>query len=74
LCSGMLVLSAGYDQQSAEAAIREGRADAISFGSLFIANPDLPVRFANGWPLAAPDRATFYGGTQRGYTDYPKFK
>jgi N-ethylmaleimide reductase len=45
----MLVLSAGYDQQSAEAAIREGRADAISFGSLFIANPDLPVRFANGW-------------------------
>jgi N-ethylmaleimide reductase len=40
----MLVLSAGYDQQSAEAAIREGRADAIFFGSLFIANPDLPVR------------------------------
>jgi hypothetical protein len=52
--------------------IRDGQ--RISFGSLFIANPDLPVRFANGWPLAAPDRATFYGGTERGYTDYPKYK
>jgi 2,4-dienoyl-CoA reductase-like NADH-dependent reductase (Old Yellow Enzyme family) len=41
------VLNAGYDQQSGEAAIREGRADTISFGSLFIANPDLPVRRLN---------------------------
>lgn len=72
--SGLLILNAGYNQVTAEAAIDEGRADAISFGSLFIANPDLPERFAKGAPLAVPDRVGFYGGTDKGYIDYPKFK
>lgn len=42
----------------------------ISFGVPFLANPDLPERFAKGAPLNAPDPATFYGG-EHGYTDYP---
>lgn len=69
--SGLLVLNGGYDQETAEAAIAEGRADAISFGSSFIANPDLPERFAKGTSLAVPDRATMYSGNSKGYTDYP---
>jgi len=43
----------------------------VAFGTLFLANPDLPERFAEGAPLNAPDRATFYGGDHRGYIDYP---
>jgi N-ethylmaleimide reductase len=70
--SGLLVLNLGYNQQTAERSINQGLADAISFGSLFIANPDLPERFANGIALATPDRATMYGGNEKGFTDYPK--
>jgi N-ethylmaleimide reductase len=70
--SGLFVLNSGYDQKTAEAAINNGVADAISFGSLFIANPDLSERFASGAALASPDRATMYGGNEKGYTDYPK--
>ncbi|MFJ9368622.1 alkene reductase [Nocardia sp. NPDC101769] len=51
--------------------IEDGTADIISFGALFIANPDLPDRLAAGGPFNDPDRATFYGGDQHGYTDYP---
>jgi len=40
---------------------------------LFIANPDLPSRFAHGHPLAQADRETFYQGGERGYADYPAF-
>ncbi|MEU4442936.1 alkene reductase [Actinosynnema sp. NPDC050801] len=49
----------------------DGTADALSFGSMFLANPDLPTRLATGGPFNTPDRATFYGGTEKGYTDYP---
>jgi N-ethylmaleimide reductase len=55
---------------AADAALAEGLADLVSFGRLFIANPDLPRRFRDGLPLNPPDPATFYGGDQRGYTDY----
>ncbi|GAB3425391.1 alkene reductase [Flindersiella endophytica] len=51
--------------------IEDGSADLIAFGGLFLANPDLPARLAAGGPFNAPDRATFYGGDHRGYTDYP---
>ncbi|MFE0187267.1 alkene reductase [Streptomyces sp. NPDC058989] len=51
--------------------VEEGLADLIAFGALFLANPDLPRRLALGGPFTAPDPATFYGGDQRGYTDYP---
>jgi N-ethylmaleimide reductase len=69
--SRVLVLNFGYDKETGEAAISEGRADAVSFGSLFLANPDLPKRFELNAGFNAPDRATFYGGTEKGYTDYP---
>jgi hypothetical protein len=43
----------------------------VAYGAAFLANPDLPRRFREGAPLNPPDRATFYGGDARGYTDYP---
>jgi len=68
---GSLILNGGYDLAAADAAIAEGKADLISFGQLFLANPDLPERFAEGAPLNAPDYATFYTGGEKGYIDYP---
>jgi N-ethylmaleimide reductase len=65
------VLAGGFDQASAEKAIADGEADAIAFGRLFIANPDLPKRFELNAPLNPYQRATFYGGNEKGYTDYP---
>ena len=49
----------------------KGEADAIAYGKLFIANPDLPLRFAKGAPLNLPDPETFYAPGSEGYTDYP---
>ncbi|MFE3551336.1 alkene reductase [Streptomyces kronopolitis] len=51
--------------------IEDGSADMVAFGSLFLANPDLPRRLASGGPFNAADKATFYGGDHHGYTDYP---
>ncbi|XKK42367.1 hypothetical protein HFP72_02175 [Nocardiopsis sp. ARC36] len=51
--------------------VADGTADLVSFGALFLANPDLPARLAAGGPFNAPERATFYSGGERGYTDYP---
>ncbi|QCX75784.1 N-ethylmaleimide reductase [Streptomyces sp. YIM 121038] len=53
------------------ALIEDGTADLLSYGSLFLANPDLPARLRTGGPFNEPDRATFYGGDAKGYTDYP---
>jgi 2,4-dienoyl-CoA reductase-like NADH-dependent reductase (Old Yellow Enzyme family) len=68
---GVYVANEGFDQASAEALLAAGEADAVAFGRLFIANPDLPRRFASGAALNQPDGATFYSGGARGYTDYP---
>ena len=68
---GPFMLNNGYDFALADAALREGRADLIAFGRPFIANPDLVERMRAGAPLATPDKATFYGGDEHGYTDYP---
>src|SRR5271167_3903506 len=68
---GALIGNKGYDLQRANAVIRDGIADLVSFAALFLANPDLPERFRRGGPLNAPDRKTFYGGAAAGYTDYP---
>jgi N-ethylmaleimide reductase len=67
---GTLILNGEYGAQSANEAIAKGGVDLVSFGSLFLANPDLPERFRRGAPLNAPDRATFYEGEEKGYTDY----
>jgi N-ethylmaleimide reductase len=69
--AGPMVSAAAYTPESAAAAIQRGSADAIAFGRLFIANPDLVERVRVGAPLNAPDRKTFYGGGAHGYTDYP---
>jgi N-ethylmaleimide reductase len=66
-----LMTNKGYDLARANAAIRAGWADLVSFAVLFLANPDLPIRFRHGGPFNPPDRKTFYGGSAAGYTDYP---
>lgn len=72
--SGTLIMAGGFDQASAEAALKAGKADLIGFGTPFVANPDLVERMANGWPLAQAQRETLYGlHGARGYTDYPRY-
>jgi N-ethylmaleimide reductase len=68
---GPLIANGGYTAESGNAAIAGGEADLVAYGAAFLANPDLPNRFRQGAPLNPPDRATFYGGDARGYTDYP---
>jgi len=71
LFNGKYMANLGYDQEKAEAAITSGHADLVSFGSLFLANPDLVARFKASAELNTPDEETFYGGDEHGYTDYP---
>ncbi len=71
LFRGPLVINGGLDRDSAEAALRNGEGDAAAFAVKFLANPDLPERFAAGAQLNQPDRATMYGGGAKGYVDYP---
>jgi len=68
---GALIGNKGYDLARANAVIRGGTADLVSFATLFLANPDLPERFRRGGPFNPPERKTFYGGSAAGYTDYP---
>jgi len=68
---GPFIGNGGYSAATADAAIASGHADAVSFGSPYVANPDLVARFASGAALAAPDPATFYQGEAAGYIDYP---
>ena len=67
---GAWMLNNGYDRTLADHSLAEG-ADLIAFGKSFIANPDLATRLKQNGPYNTPDRATFYGGTEAGYTDYP---
>ncbi|MET7648117.1 alkene reductase [Streptomyces sp. NPDC005426] len=72
--NGTLVLnpaSEGPTGPGALALIEDGVADIVSYGVLFLANPDLPERLRAGGPFNTPDGAAFYGGDHRGYTDYP---
>jgi N-ethylmaleimide reductase len=70
---GVLITAGGFTGETAEAAIAEGHADAIAFGRIFISNPDLPQRLRHGFPLTPYNRATFYSGEEKGYTDYPVY-
>jgi N-ethylmaleimide reductase len=67
---GSYMANGGYDRDSAGAAIHTAHADLVSFGTPYIANPDLTERFRSSAPLSAGDRATYYGGGAQGYTDY----
>ncbi|KAI9598354.1 hypothetical protein BDF19DRAFT_411060 [Syncephalis fuscata] len=68
-----VIRSGGYTGDSANEAVEANRADIVSFGRLFIANPDLPARFLNSWALNPYNRDTFYTPGSKGYTDYPFF-
>jgi len=68
---GPIIANNNLKPDSAAALIAAGRADAVSFGRAFIANPDLAERIAKGAPLARPDYSLLYTGEERGYTDYP---
>lgn len=68
---GAYIANNGYTRDLAIEAITEGHADLVAFGKLFIANPDLVERLRRNAPLNEPDRDTFYGGGEKGYTDYP---
>jgi 2,4-dienoyl-CoA reductase-like NADH-dependent reductase (Old Yellow Enzyme family) len=68
---GVYVANEKFDQASAEALLASGEADAVAFGKSFIANPDLPKRFATHAALNAPDPKTFYAPGPKGYVDYP---
>lgn len=73
--SGPVIENGGLTQEKAQALLTEGKADAVSFGYPFIANPDLVERFARGAPLAKASRTNLYtgeGDDARGYTDYPR--
>jgi N-ethylmaleimide reductase len=69
--AGAYIANNGYDFELANKVLAADEADLIAFGKPFIANPDLVERLQRGAPLNAPDKATFYGGGAKGYTDYP---
>jgi N-ethylmaleimide reductase len=68
---GFYIANGGYDAVTAAHAVESGHADAVAFGRPFISNPDLPERYRVGAMLNEPDENTFFGGDERGYTDYP---
>ena len=68
---GLYMANNGYDKARAQAAISNGDCDLVSFGVPYLANPDLVYRYKNDLQLNQPDQATFYGGDETGYTDYP---
>jgi len=72
--SGAYIANNGYNRSMAIEAIRDNRADMIAFGRAFISNPDLVERLRVDAPLAEGDRKTYYGGGDKGYTDYPEWK
>ena len=68
---GALLTAGGYNAETAKQVIAAGLADAVAFGRFFISNPDLPRKIKEGIALTPYDRGTFYGGAEKGYTDYP---
>ena len=70
---GIYVANGGYDAERGERAVSDGTADAVAYGRLFLANPDPPTRLSRRGPLNVPDTASFYGGDERGYIDYPEW-
>jgi N-ethylmaleimide reductase len=68
---GSIIINGGYGKETAEKAIAENAADLVAFGVPYLANPDLVERYRRNAPLNEPDEETFYGGNEKGYTDYP---
>lgn len=68
---GVFIANEGFDKSSADQALKDGVADAVAFGKLIIANPDLVERFRTSAPLNEWDASTFYAPGPKGYADYP---
>ena len=68
---GTLIVAGGFDRDTAEARLEQGKADLIAFGRKFLANPDLPARLRLRAPLIPDDPTTDYGGGAKGSTDHP---
>jgi N-ethylmaleimide reductase len=68
---GLYMANNGYDKDRAQTALTNGDVDLVAFGVPFLANPDLVERYKNNLPLNEADQVTFYGGDEKGYTDYP---
>jgi len=68
---GTYITNGGYTRESGNETLSANEADLVAYGVPFLANPDLPARFATGAALNAPDFTTLYGGDEKGYTDYP---
>jgi N-ethylmaleimide reductase len=69
--NSVFISAGGYNAENAKQAVADGSADAVAFGRLYIANPDLVERLQQNASLNKYDRVTFYGGAEKGYTDYP---
>jgi N-ethylmaleimide reductase len=68
---GAFLSAGGFNAESAKEVVEAGLADAVAFGRFFISNPDLPRKIKEGVAFTPYDRSTFYGGSEKGYTDYP---
>jgi len=69
-----IIVAGKYDAARAQWVLDKGYADLVAFGRPFVANPDLPRRLAQGLPLAEMDGSLLFGGTERGYSDYPAWQ
>ncbi|PMH46488.1 alkene reductase [Vibrio sp. 10N.286.49.B3] len=70
---GVLIYAGRYDGEKGAQAIEDGITDMVGFGRPFVANPDLPNRIKQGYPLVAHDPDTLFGGGEKGLTDYPEY-
>ena len=71
---GTIMAAGGFTRDTAEEILQKGDADLVAFGRYFASNPDLPRRLRENLPLNPYDRSAFWGGTERGYNDYPFFE
>lgn len=71
--SGAIIYAGRYNAETGAQLLESGLADLVAFGRPFMANPDLPARIANDWPLNPLNPATVYGGNAEGYVDYPTY-
>ncbi|MFM2483355.1 alkene reductase [Celerinatantimonas sp. YJH-8] len=71
---GALIIAGGFDKAKAEEYLQSDKLDLVAFGQPYIPNPDLVERMQNDWPLANADREAYYGGDEKGYTDFPAYE
>ena len=72
--SGMIIAAGGFDGEEAKKIVDEGNADFVAFARWFSSNPDLPERLRHGWPLTPYKREAFWGGDERGYSDFTLYR